>query len=43
MHKRPSIQMDAEFPRIKPAAVSRKILALTGELETLALTKTPAA
>jgi len=43
MAKRPIIQMNAEFTRIKPAALSRNILALTGELETLALAKKPAA
>ena len=42
MAKRPIIQMNAEFTRIKPAALSRNILALTGELETLALAKKPA-
>ncbi|TDW28873.1 DDE-type integrase/transposase/recombinase [Cryobacterium psychrophilum] len=43
MRKRPIIRMNAEFKRIKPAALSRHILALTGELETLALAKKPAA
>ena len=43
MHKWPIIQMNAEFTRLKPAALSRNILALTGELETLALAKKPAA
>ena len=43
MAKRPIIQMNAEFTRIRPAALSRNILALTGELETLALAKKPAA
>ncbi len=42
MRKRPVIQMNAEFKRIKPAALSRRILALTGQLETLALAKKPA-
>ena len=42
MRKRPAIQMNAEFKRIKPAALSRRILALTGQLETLALAKKPA-
>lgn len=42
MAKRPVIQMNAEFKRLKPAALSRNILALTGELETLALAKKPA-
>ena len=43
MHKRPIMGMNAEFTRIRPAALSRNILALTGELETLALAKKPAA
>lgn len=34
MRKRPSIQMNAEFKRIKPAAASRQILALSAELRT---------
>lgn len=42
MRKRPIIQMNAAFKRIKPGALSRQILALTGELETLALAKKPA-
>ena len=37
--KRPVIRMNAAFKRIKPGALSRQILALTGELETLALAK----
>jgi hypothetical protein len=37
MAKRPIIGMNAEFTRIRPAALSRNILALTGNLETLAL------
>jgi hypothetical protein len=43
MRKRPIIQMNAAFKRIKPAALSRQILALTGELETLSLAKKPVA
>ena len=39
MRKRPIIQMNAQFKRIKPGALSRQILALTGELETMALAK----
>ncbi|SDP85121.1 hypothetical protein SAMN04487914_16310 [Arthrobacter sp. ok909] len=39
MRKRPVIAMNAAFKRIKPGALSRQILALTGELETLALAK----
>jgi hypothetical protein len=41
MHKRPIIRMNAEFTRLKPAALSRNILALSGEIETLALAKKP--
>ncbi len=36
---RPKIIMNAEFKRIKPASLSRQILALTGQLETLAQAK----
>lgn len=36
---RPKIGMNAAFKRLKPAALSRQILALTGELETLAQAK----
>jgi hypothetical protein len=43
MRKRPIVQMNAEFTRLRPAALSRSILALTGQLETLALAKQPAA
>jgi len=39
VRKRPIIQMNAEFKRIKPAALSRQILALVRELETMALAK----
>ncbi|MET4097488.1 transposase family protein [Arthrobacter sp. UYCu712] len=42
MPKRPIIQMNAVFKKIKPGAHSRRILALTAELETLALAKKPA-
>lgn len=42
MRKRAIIQMNAQFKRIKPGALSRQILALTGELETMALAKRPA-
>lgn len=41
VRKRPKITMNATFKRLKPAALSRKILALTGELEVLAHAKTP--
>jgi len=43
VQKRPIIQMNAEFKRIKPAALSRQILALVGELETMSLAKRAAA
>ena len=39
VRKRPVITMDATFKRLKPAALSRQILALTGELEVLAQAK----
>jgi hypothetical protein len=39
--KRPVIAMNAQFKRLKPAALSRQILALTGELETLTQAKAP--
>ena len=42
LRKRPFIDMNAEFKRIKPAALSRQILALTGQLETFALATKPA-
>jgi len=42
VRKRPVITMTATFKRLKPAALSRQILALTGELETLAQTKAAA-
>ena len=42
MRKMPIIRMNAEFERVHPAARSRQILALTGQLETLALAKKPA-
>jgi len=42
VRKRPVIQMNAQFTRIKPAMLSRQILALTGQLETLSLAKKPA-
>jgi transposase InsO family protein len=37
--KRPVIAMNAAFKQIKPAALSRQILALTGQLEVLAQAK----
>ena len=43
MRKIPIIRTNAAFKQIKPAALSRSILALTGRLETIALAKTPAA
>ena len=39
MRKRSAIQMNAAFKRIRPATLSRHILALTAELEVLALAK----
>jgi hypothetical protein len=39
MRKRPIITMNAAFKPIKPAALSRQILALTGDLEVLAQAK----
>lgn len=39
VRKRPIITMNATFKKIKPAALSRQILALTGELEVLAQAK----
>ncbi|MEV7573341.1 transposase family protein [Pseudarthrobacter sp. NPDC089323] len=42
MRKSPVIRMNATFKRIKPGALSRQILALTAELETLASAKKPA-
>ena len=42
MRKHPVIQMNAAFKKIKPGTLSRHILALTSELETLALAKKPA-
>lgn len=39
VHARPKITMNAEFKRIKPAALSRQILALIRQLEILAQAK----
>ena len=39
MRKRPISTMNAAFKQIKPATLSRQILALTGQLETLAQAK----
>ncbi|MDR7347990.1 hypothetical protein J2S62_002247 [Enteractinococcus fodinae] len=39
VRKRPIITMNAAFKRIKPAALQRKIMTMTGELETLSLAK----
>jgi transposase InsO family protein len=39
VRKRPIITMNAVFKRLKPAALSRQILALTGQLEALALNR----
>jgi hypothetical protein len=43
MQKWAILGMNAEFKGIKPATLSRHILALTGQLETLALASIPAA
>ncbi|MGC5225482.1 integrase catalytic domain-containing protein [Micromonospora sp. DT81.3] len=42
VRKMPVIRMNAQFKKIRPAALSRQILALTGRLETIALAKRPA-
>ncbi|MGC0252305.1 integrase catalytic domain-containing protein [Pseudactinotalea sp. Z1748] len=42
VRKMPVIRMNAAFKQIKPAALSRGILALTGQLQTLATAKAPA-
>jgi hypothetical protein len=42
IRKRPIITMNATFKRLKPAALSRQILALTGDLEALAQAKAAA-
>lgn len=39
VRKRPIITMNAAFKRIKPAALQRGILAMTGQLETMSLAK----
>jgi hypothetical protein len=39
MRKRPIITMNAAYKQIKPAALSRQILALTGDLEVLSQAK----
>lgn len=39
IRKRPKITMNAAFKQIKPAALSRQILAMTGQLEVLAQAK----
>lgn len=39
VRKRPVITMNAQFKRLQPAALSRQILALTGQLEALAQAK----
>jgi hypothetical protein len=43
MRKRPVIRMNAAVKQITPGALSRQILALTAQLETLATAKPPAA
>jgi transposase InsO family protein len=42
MRKRPIITMNAAFKRIKPAALERQILDITGRLEALSVAKSPA-
>lgn len=42
IRKMPTTGMNFTFKTIKPAALSRHVLALTGRLETLALAKIPA-
>jgi len=42
MRKRPIITMNAAFKRIKPAALERQVLDLTGRLEALSVAKSPA-
>ncbi|WP_426937235.1 integrase catalytic domain-containing protein [Brevibacterium sp. LE-L] len=42
MRKRPIITMNAAFKRIKPAALERQVLDLTGRLEALSVAKNPA-
>jgi hypothetical protein len=37
-----AIRMNADYRKVRPAALSRQILALTGRLETLATAKQPA-
>lgn len=39
VRKQPVISMNAQFKRLKPAALSRQILALTGQLEALSQAK----
>ncbi|MGK3958516.1 hypothetical protein ACLKOZ_20265 [Arthrobacter sp. R4] len=36
------IRMDAHYKKIRPAALSRQILALTGQLEAVTTAKQPA-
>lgn len=42
MRKRPIITMNAAFKRVKPAALERQVLDLTGRLEALSVAKSPA-
>ncbi|TNB67770.1 hypothetical protein FHJ30_20170 [Arthrobacter sp. BB-1] len=39
VRKQPVISMNAQFKRLKPAALSRQVLALTGQLEALSQAK----
>jgi hypothetical protein len=42
IHRNAAIRMNADYRKVRPAALSRQILALTGRLETLATAKQPA-
>jgi transposase InsO family protein len=42
LSRMPVIRMNAQYKKIRPAALSRQILALTGRLETIATAKQPA-
>ena len=42
LSRMPAIRMNAQFKKIRPAALSRQILALTGRLEAIATAKQPA-
>ncbi|MFF1832591.1 transposase family protein [Paenarthrobacter sp. NPDC058040] len=42
LSRMPVIRMNAQYKKIKPSALSQQILALTGQLETIATAKRPA-